>query len=131
MMLSNATAAFKKQRARVDLFNWLAPSMADIIFVCILVVFLAHGTTILSADGDAARHLGVGTYILDHRSVPHVDMFSHTKGGQDFVPYEWLSEVTFTVAYRLLGLAGLLLITPDGYHQKLDLLWRAGSWPRL
>src|SRR3990172_7603012 len=79
MMLSNATAAFKKQRARVDLFAWLAPSMADVIFVCILVVFLAHGTTILSADGDAARHLGVGTYILDHRSVPHVDMFSHTK----------------------------------------------------
>jgi hypothetical protein len=60
----------------------------------------------LSADGDAARHLTVGSYILDTGGIPREDVFSYTMSGAPFVPYEWLAEVASALSYRWAGLAG-------------------------
>jgi len=92
------------------LATWLVPSLADVLFLAILLITLRSGSRMLSGDGDAARHLVVGEQILRHGAIPRVDLFSHTMAGAPFVPYEWLAEVSSALAYRLAGLAGTVLL---------------------
>lgn len=87
---------------------WFFPSMADILFIALLGLVLGlRSQQLLNADGDLARHLAVGQRILATGTIPTVDLFSYTKGGQPFTPYEWLSEVIFAAVYLRLGLAGV------------------------
>ncbi len=87
------------------------PSLSDFIFIALFFSVLALGTQMLSLDSDLGRHLTLGNYILDHRVVPTRDLFSHTQAGQSRPPYEWMSQVVFALAYRLLGLDGVILMT--------------------
>ncbi len=61
-------------------------------------------------DPDTYWHLAAGNWILDHRAVPRVDVFSHTMAGRPWVPHEWLAEVVMALAWRAGGFAGLLLL---------------------
>src|SRR5262249_28568140 len=89
---------------------WLLPSFADLIFLVCLLGALRSGATMLSADGDPARHLAVGEHILATRSIPRQDLFSYTMAGRPFVPYEWLAEAASAASYRLAGLAGPVIL---------------------
>ena len=72
---------------------------------------LGSGSRMLSIDSDLGRHLTIGNYILDHRSIPTHDLFSHTLTDQSRPPYEWLSQIFFAISYRLLHLDGVILLT--------------------
>jgi len=61
-------------------------------------------------DPDLWWHLQTGQDIVLTRTIPHVDIYSFTKAGSEWVTHEWLSEVLMYVIYRLAGWAGLLLI---------------------
>ncbi len=61
-------------------------------------------------DGDTYWHLATGAWILDHRQVPHVDVFSYSRPGAPWVAHEWLSEVFMALAWRAGGWAGLLIL---------------------
>lgn len=90
---------------------WLVPSLADVMFAALLGLALGlRAHQMLNSDGDLARHLAVGRQILADGAIPLIDLFSHTKGGEPFVPYEWLSEVIFALAYRQLGLEGVVVL---------------------
>lgn len=87
------------------------PSLADVVFVGVLALVLLYGVRpLLNSDGDTARHLAVGRQIIVDRAIPLTDFFSHTKGGEPFVPYEWLSEVVFALADQVAGLAGVAVL---------------------
>jgi hypothetical protein len=86
------------------------PSLPDLTFVGLaLLVPFALGKQLLNSDGDLARHLRVGEYILSH-GLLRVDVFSFTKGGQPFIGYEWLSEVAYATVYRLGGLPAVAVV---------------------
>ncbi|MEM5389021.1 hypothetical protein VSR68_36530 [Paraburkholderia phymatum] len=54
-------------------------------------------------DGDTYWHIGAGTWILQHRAIPHTDPFSYTFAGAPWVAHEWLSEVLMALAYKAGG----------------------------
>ncbi|MHB0871311.1 MAG: hypothetical protein ACYC5J_17920 [Chloroflexota bacterium] len=90
---------------------WVLPSLADVVFVALLGLALgpkAH--QLLNSDGDLARHLAMGRQILASGTIPTIDLFSHTMAGEPFVPYEWLSEVTFALIHQWLGLGGVAVL---------------------
>jgi hypothetical protein len=93
------------------LLNYLLPQPRDILFIGVLLGVLYNGPTMFSSDGDSARHITVGNFIIDNKTVPTHDVFSHTMFGERFVPHEWLSEVVFSLANRLMGLNGVVLLT--------------------
>ena len=82
---------------------------SDLIFIVVFLVALASGGRMLGIDSDLGRHLTLGNYILDERVIPTRDLFSHTRFGASRPPYEWLSQVIFALAYRLLGLDGVII----------------------
>jgi hypothetical protein len=86
------------------------PGLRTVIFCALFLAVVWHGPEMMNMDGDVGRHLTVGALILDSGRVPTADVFSITRLGAPFTAHEWLSEVVYTLAYRLLGLNGVVLL---------------------
>jgi len=86
------------------------PSVIALLFgIWALVISVGYSGQMLSTDGDLARHIVLGEHILSH-GVVFPDVFSHTKLGEEFVAYEWLSEVIFATVHSWSGLAAVAIL---------------------
>ncbi|HEY9076948.1 MAG TPA: hypothetical protein VIO61_10460 [Anaerolineaceae bacterium] len=92
------------------LIRMVMPSFQTMVWITVFIAVIGFGPRLLNMDGDLGRHLTLGQLILETRSIPLVDMVSHTKFGEPLTPHEWLSQVLFALAYRLLGLDGVVLL---------------------
>lgn len=90
---------------------YLLPSLGAMLWVAAFIGVLTKGSQMINADGDLALHIAVGEYILENRTVPLYDVFSHTMPGEPYTPHEWLAEVVVALAHRLMGLDGTVLLT--------------------
>jgi hypothetical protein len=88
--------------------RWLFPSLQILIGLMFFLAVLASGERMMNVDGDLGRHLTIGKFILDTRWIPTRDVFSHTMGGEDLTPHEWVAQVVFALMERWLGLAGVV-----------------------
>jgi hypothetical protein len=87
-------------------------STVDVLFLVFAIgVPIARANSMLSGDGDLARHLRVGGDILNMGGLFFTDPYSWTMGGQPFVPYEWGSEVLVALANMIGGLPAVLVLT--------------------
>lgn len=89
---------------------YLFPSIQDAFFITILFAVSLQGHMLLNADGDIGRHITIGKYIAQYRTIPTTDVFSHTMQGEALVPHEWLAQLTFSQIHSLLGLDGIVLL---------------------
>jgi len=55
-------------------------------------------------------HLRFGEWILQHGSVPNVDVFSYTVGGKIWVNHSWLSDIILWCLFRLGGVNLLIFL---------------------
>lgn len=91
--------------------RWLVPSLGSILGLTALVnALLFRGARLFAGDGDVGRHIRVGRTVLGG-TIPRVDLFSHTRTGAPFVPYEWLSEAVTALADAWMGLPGVALLS--------------------
>src|SRR6185369_11325611 len=88
------------------------PLMSSLTFrrvfpvVLLSMIFVLAVRQSVSLDPDLWWHLKTGEQIIDAHSIPHVDDFSFTKQGSEWVAHEWLSEVIIAGIYRLSGFVG-------------------------
>ena len=83
-----------------------------LVFLPALAVFaMCLADPSIFADGDTNWHVAVGRWILAHRAVPHVDLFSYTFAGKPWVADEWGSEMLLGAAYLAVGWSGVALLT--------------------
>ena len=80
------------------------------VFVTVLIIFLANSGNLLFRDPDLLWHITVGRKILETRSFPWVDEFSHTFQGHTWIAKEWLSQILFAFIYEAVGWKGLALL---------------------
>jgi len=92
--------------------RWVLPTLGGLLVMAAYAfpLFLRRAS-LFAGDGDPGRHIRVGSYILETRSIPRVDIFSHTMQGEPFIPFEWLSEVIFAGFHASGGLAGAAVLT--------------------
>lgn len=91
---------------------WLLPSLGSLLGLAALTTALfVHGSTLFALDGDVGRHIRLGRTILDLEAIPRTDLFSHTRAGAPFVPYEWLSETLTALVADASGLAGVAVLS--------------------
>lgn len=102
---------------RGHLFSW--PILAWLAGLCVLV----SGGSMLG-DPDSYWHVSVGQWIIEHRSVPQADYFSHSVPGVPWISHEWLSEVFFAALYRLAGWNGLVIATALCFSATLAVMTR-------
>src|SRR5262245_54920605 len=55
----------------------------------------------LLRDPDTFLHITIGEWILQNRSFPVADTFSYTRLGQPWLATDWISEVVFSILYRI------------------------------
>jgi hypothetical protein len=83
------------------------PDIADIIFVLLIFLLLNLRPEFVLEDGSTGWHLATGKWIISHGAIPHQDFLSATFPGKEWVPYEWLSDVT---AAALDAIGGIKLV---------------------
>jgi hypothetical protein len=90
------------------------PSLSDLFFLAIMGwVFMSSGSAGwqgLLVDGDVGWHIRTGQYILDHRAVPHHDLYSFSKPDAPWYAWEWLTDVIDGSIHRAAGLKGIVLM---------------------
>jgi hypothetical protein len=126
-----AVPAAKEPRRRLK-----PPSIPAAVFVVIaLVVPLLLQRPLLNSDGDLARHLRHGRYMLEHGELIRRDPFSFTRAGRPFVGFEYGSQLCYALAERLGGLPGVAilagLLIGLTYALLTRFLLRAGVDPLL
>ena len=97
-------------RAAPRLLTYLLPSLGNVLWMSAFLAVIGLGPRMMNIDGDLGRHLTIGAYILDQRQVPLIDLFSHTMPNQPLTPHEWLSQVSFALSARWMGLDGVVLL---------------------
>lgn len=99
--------ALRKRALRLFL-----PSLSDCLFLSLLIWLFGMGgrRVTLLADGDTGWHIRAGEIVLNTRQWLKQDPFSFSKGGEPWFAWEWLADVLFALAWRHLGLKGVVLL---------------------
>src|SRR5918993_4385905 len=114
-MLSGTETAGAEQRQRR-----LIPSPMALIFILLaLAVPLLLQKPLLNSDGDLARHLTHGRYMIEHGQLIRADPFSFTRPGASFVGFEYGSQLLYALAERVGGLPAVavfagVFVSPPG-----------------
>src|SRR4030095_9251321 len=84
----------------------------------------------INIDPDFWWHLKTGQYIVQTGIIPHLDQFSFTKAGSEWISHEWLSEVVMYITFRMGGWVGLFLLFGTVITAALGLCyWRSEGKP--
>jgi len=108
--------------------SFLLPSLADIMFISLLLYLcLFEGQRLLN-DGDTGYHIRAGEFILNSLTVPRHDMFSFISPALPWTAHEWLAEIIMVLIHRAGGLTGVVsffaLLIAGTFHLYLTLLRR-------
>ena len=79
--------------------------------IALFLFTLAAFSPQVLGDGDTWSHVATGEWIIAHGAAPRADPFSHSMAGAPWTAHEWLSEVLLTLAFRLGGWSGVVLLT--------------------
>ncbi|MET0969867.1 MAG: hypothetical protein ABWY18_11740 [Tardiphaga sp.] len=93
------------------------------VALAVYVLLLAVGARLLN-DPDTYWQIMVGQWILDHRAVPHTDIYSFTMHGQPWISTQWLAQVIYAVAYDVAGWTGPVVVAAASVALTLALLAR-------
>ena len=87
------------------------PSIPALVFAVLAVsVPILLQKPMLNSDGDIARHLRHGNYMLEHSELIRADPFSFTRPGAAFVGFEYGSQMLYALAERVGGLPGVAIL---------------------
>lgn len=104
-----------------------APSLRGLLPVwvgaAVYALFVLAGNRLL-IDPDTLWQITVGQWIIDHRAVPTVDVYSFTMRGQPWISTQWLAQVLFAEAYALAGWAGPVVLSSGAIAATFALLAR-------
>lgn len=77
------------------------------MLVATLVAHALYAGTMAVNAGDMWWTLAAGRYIVEHRTLPHEDVFSYTYAGAPWFNPEWLAQVVYYEVFRSFGGTGL------------------------
>jgi hypothetical protein len=91
--------------------------------IAIYALLLLIGNGLLN-DPDTYWQITVGQWILDHRAVPHTDIYSFTRYGQPWISTQWLAQVIYAIAYGAAGWTGPVVLAAGAAAVTLAMLAR-------
>jgi hypothetical protein len=73
-------------------------------------------------DADTYWQIVVGQSIIDHRALPHTDIYSFTRFGAPWMSSSWLAQVLYAASYAAAGWAGPVILAALGTAAAFALL---------
>jgi hypothetical protein len=92
--------------------------------VFIYALFLLAGNRLL-IDPDTLWQVTVGQWIIDHRAVPHTDIYSFTMRGQPWISTQWLAQVLYAKTYAIAGWSGPVVLATTAITATFVLLTKS------
>ncbi|MGJ4948280.1 hypothetical protein [Bradyrhizobium sp. HKCCYLS20291] len=92
----------------------------------VYALLLISGNRLLN-DPDTLWQITVGQWIIDHRAVPEVDVYSFTMRGAPWISTQWLAQVAYAGAYAIAGWTGPVVLAASAIALAFALLARALS----
>lgn len=89
----------------------------------VYALLLTVGSALLN-DPDTYWQIRLGEWMLANHAVPRTDFYSFTMAGQPWISTQWLAQVIYTLAYRLAGWAGPVVLAAAAAALTLALLAR-------
>src|SRR5215207_7756098 len=83
---------------------------------------VAIGGRTLLTDSDTYWQIAVGQWILDHHTLPGVDIYSFTKAGEPWTSSSWLAQVLYAASYNLVGWTGPVVLAAGSIAATFALL---------
>ncbi|HEV2437999.1 MAG TPA: hypothetical protein VG077_18545 [Verrucomicrobiae bacterium] len=81
------------------------------LWFCVAVLWLAvFQFSENTVDPDLWGHVVFGQHMLQHHSIPKVDIYSWTANGQPWINHEWVAEIMLALFYTAWGGSGILLL---------------------
>lgn len=114
----------KKSDQQRSLVGYILPNMQVVYWLALFISALGMGPRMMNMDGDLGRHITIGRHILSSRSIPTVDLFSHTMLGEPLTPHEWLSQVLFALVDFWFGLDGVVILSALVIATSFSLVFR-------
>lgn len=106
--LELATPASSRSKQRIawitKIFSF--PVMCMSLLTGVIFAFATRGI----AEPDIWWHLRNARNLLQLRSLSSVDTYTFTAAGTPWISFEWLSEVPYFLAFKGMGLQGILLV---------------------
>ncbi len=87
-----------------------------------LYAYLLVASSGLLNDSDTYWQIAVGQWILDHRAMPRVDVYSFSMPGEAWISSSWLAQVLYAASYNLAGWAGPVVVAAGGIAATFALL---------
>ena len=81
------------------------PSVLTVLLIGIVYIGAVYRPDM--NDPDIWWHMRNGQYLVQHHQFVRQDMYSFTVAGHPWVDTEWLSEISYYLAYAALGLVGI------------------------
>lgn len=91
------------------------------VTVLLYVLLMALGTHLLN-DADTYWQIAVGDWMIAHRAVPHVDVYSWTFAGEPWISSQWLAQVVFAALYHAAGWSGVVAASAFAIASAFGLL---------
>jgi hypothetical protein len=90
--------------------SYLLPSLADTLFIALFVALCyGHPRLQLLSDGGIGWHIRTGEWILQHRTVPHTDIFTGVP--RTWFAWEWLFDVLIAAVHGWGSLNAVLVFS--------------------
>lgn len=90
-----AVAAFTARLRTSGVWQLSLPLLAGVF----VYLYSFSQRKLLLADGDTYWHIAAGLWMLEHRTIPTSDAFSHTMYGAPWTAHEWLAEIALAGAF--------------------------------
>jgi hypothetical protein len=87
----------------------------------VYVLVLVNGSGLLN-DSDTYWQIAVGQWILDHGTLPRIDVYSFSKFGEAWIASSWLAQILFAASYNLAGWTGPVVIAAGSIAAAFGLL---------
>jgi hypothetical protein len=101
----------------------------------LLVASMVAAASVLACqelrDPDAWWHLRSGQWILENRRLPTLDPFTFASADREWIDLPWGFQVPLAMAYRLGGVAGMILLVSAvcGVTLLIAMTARMRDWP--
>jgi hypothetical protein len=113
--------------------RFVTPTLADALFVLLLLRVLYLGSVCLFNDPGTGWHIQTGREILSTGAVPAADTYSFTRAGARWVETQWLADLLMAWMFDQGGYALLAVFTSVIIAGLFRGIYRAqilsGGWP--
>jgi hypothetical protein len=98
---------------------------AETAFLAVFFPLLALYAMHPNWDIDVFWHMKTGEWIVDHRALPHTDVFSATDPSRPWTPFQWLYEVVVDQVSARAGFAAVRILHAAVFLAAFALFYRA------